>query len=683
MDTTRERALDLLRAITGDDAEFRPGQWEAIESVVARRRRVLVVERTGWGKSAVYFIATALLREAGMGPTVVVSPLLALMRNQIEMAERLGLEARTVNSTNREVWDRVFTEIANGEIEILFISPERLNNPEFRIGVLPDLLGALGLLVVDEVHCISDWGHDFRPDYRRLSRIVDLLPPGVAILGTTATANDRVIRDVEEQLGDGLVVVRGPLDRPSLRLQVMTLASRAERLAWLAEVVPALEGSGIVYALTIKDVRRVAEWLRSRGVDAAAYTGKTDPEERLEIERQLTEGALKVVVATSALGMGYDNPHIHFVIHFQSPGSPVAYYQQVGRAGRATESSVGVLLTGAEDADIQDFFIRTAFPTEPHVEAILTALDSADGMTTRQLETINLPAGRLGAALKVLEVEGAVYREGSRWYRSAERYRYPAERVAGVMEQRRVEQATMRRIIESNECIMHQLRRSLDDDSSSACGRCANCAGDVLPREVSEATVRAAVDFIGRQAAIIEPRKRWPQPLDGTVVIPHPLEEGRALTRWGDPGLALLVERGKYRDGGFSSELVEAAAELVSRWAPDPAPTWVTAVPTLRNDDLVGDFARRLADRLGVRYLPVVRKVKRNRPQKEMQNSTQQLRNVSGVFEVGSCPAEPVLLVDDMVDSRWTMTVIGGLLRGAGSGQVYPLALADTSRGDE
>ncbi|MEX1208464.1 MAG: RecQ family ATP-dependent DNA helicase [Acidimicrobiia bacterium] len=682
MDMTRERALDMLRAITAD-AQFRPGQWEAIEAVVVHRRRVLVVQRTGWGKSAVYFIATALLREAGMGPTVVVSPLLALMRNQIEMAERLGIKARTVNSTNRDDWDRVFAEIAAGEIDVLFISPERLNNPEFRTGVLPDLLRALGLLVVDEVHCISDWGHDFRPDYRRLSRIVDLLPPGVAILGTTATANDRVIRDVEEQLGNDLVLVRGPLDRPSLRLQVMAMASRAERLAWLAEILPTLEGSGIVYALTIKDVRRVADWLRDRGVDAAAYTGKTDPEERLEIERRLTEGGVRVVVATSALGMGYDNPHIHFVIHFQSPGSPVAYYQQVGRAGRATESSVGVLLTGAEDGDIQDFFIRTAFPTESHVEAILAALDSADGMTTCQLETINLPAGRLGAALKVLEVEGAVYREGTRWYRSAERYRYPAERVAGVMEQRRSEQATMGRIIESDDCIMHQLRLSLDDHTSSPCGRCAICAGDVLPREVSEETVRAAVDFIRSEAAIIEPRKRWPHPVDGTFVIQHLIEEGRALTRWGDPGLALLVERGKYRDRGFSAELVDAAANLVARWAPEPAPTWVASVPPVEGDDLVGDFSRRLAERLGLAYEPIVRKVRRNRPQKEMQNSTQQLRNVSGVFEVGPCPGGPVLLVDDMVDSRWTMTMIGGLLRRAGSGPVYPLALADTSRGDE
>jgi ATP-dependent DNA helicase RecQ len=677
----RERALQLLRTATTPDAGFRPGQWEAIAAIVERRGRVLVVERTGWGKSAVYFVSTTLLREAGMGPTVVVSPLLALMRNQIEMAERLGLTARTVNSTNRDEWDAVFDEIAGGGLDVLFISPERLNNPRFRTDVLPDLVRSVGLLVVDEVHCISDWGHDFRPDYRRLSRIVSLLPPGVAVLGTTATANNRVIRDVKEQLGEDLVVVRGPLDRPSLRLQVMSMSSRAERLAWLAHVLPGLEGSGIVYTLTIKDARRVADWLASKGVDAVAYSGKTETNTRLEIERRLSTGKLKVVVATSALGMGYDNPFIHFVIHFQSPGSPVAYYQQVGRAGRAVDSSFGVLMTGSEDADIQDHFIRTAFPTEEHVAGILDALNSADGLTVTQMEQINLPRMRLEAALKVLEVEEAVYREDRRWYRSATRYAYPRDRVAGVMAQRRAEQGTMRRIIASGACTMELLRQSLDDEEAGRCGRCANCVGDVLPRQVPEGLVREAVDFIRTEATVIDPRKRWALPVGGTTVIRNPLQEGRALTRWGDPGLARLVEHGKYRDHRFADDLVAAVAELLSRWVPDPAPEWVTVVPGTAGE-AIGELAARVAARLNLPYRPVVRKVRSNQPQKRMENSTQQLRNVLGTFEVDPCPGGPVLLIDDMVDSRWTLTVIGDLLHEAGSGPVYPLALADTSRGD-
>jgi ATP-dependent DNA helicase RecQ len=328
-----QEALGLLRQAVGPEAQFRPDQWEAIRAIVQERRRLLLVQRTGWGKSAVYFIATRLLRDRGSGPTVIVSPLIALMRNQVQMADHLGLNSQTVNSTNREGWDPIFEAIRAGAVDLLLISPERLNNPQFRSDVLPDLLRNMGLLVVDEVHCISDWGHDFRPDYRRLSRIVGSLPPNLPVVGTTATANDRVVEDMAEQLGSDLVELRGPLERESLVLQVVRLPDRAQRMAWLAATIPGLAGSGIVYCLTIRDTERVGSWLRQQGIDASTYTGQSDGDYRLEVEERLSAGRLKVVVATSALGMGYDNPHIHFVIHFQSPGSPIAYYQQVGRAG--------------------------------------------------------------------------------------------------------------------------------------------------------------------------------------------------------------------------------------------------------------------------------------------------------------------------------------------------------------
>ncbi|MFP5333286.1 MAG: DEAD/DEAH box helicase, partial [Acidimicrobiia bacterium] len=234
----KERAQQLLEAVAGKSARFREGQWEAIEEVAVHHGRALVVQRTGWGKSAVYLIATRLLRDQGRGPTVIVSPLLALMRNQIAMGERAGISAVTVNSTNRDDWEEIFGQIAADQIDLLLISPERLNNPVFLAEVFPRLSARMGLLVVDEAHCISDWGHDFRPDYRRLSRVVAALPPTVPVLGTTATANDRVVRDVAEQMGTGLAVFRGPLERESLRLEVIPMPNKAERLAWLAEALP-------------------------------------------------------------------------------------------------------------------------------------------------------------------------------------------------------------------------------------------------------------------------------------------------------------------------------------------------------------------------------------------------------------------------------------------------------------
>src|SRR3954452_18696437 len=419
---TDARAEQLLTELAGPGARFREHQLEAVRDLVEDRARVLCVQRTGWGKSAVYFVATKLLREAAAGPTLIVSPLLALMRNQIEAASRLGLRAHTINSTNRDAWDEVSALLEADAVDLLLISPERLNNPQFRDTMLPVFAARVGLLVVDEAHCVSDWGHDFRPDYRRIADVLDRLPEGVAVLGTTATANDRVVADVAEQLGRGaadpLRTYRGPLGRASLRLEVVELPAQADRLAWLATWVPQLPGSGIVYTLTKRDAETVADWLSARGIAAEAYSGEVDTERRVAVEDRLLRNEIKAVVATSALGMGYDKADLGFVVHYQAPGSVIAYYQQVGRAGRRVEHADVVLLRGAEDRRIQDFFIEQAFPRREHVDRVLARIrdGGADGASTPELTAeVNLGRGRIEAMLKVLDVEGAVARTGSRW----------------------------------------------------------------------------------------------------------------------------------------------------------------------------------------------------------------------------------------------------------------------------
>jgi len=667
--------------ITGTEAGFRPGQWEAIEEVAVRRGRALVVQRTGWGKSAVYLIATRLLRESGGGPTVIVSPLLALMRNQVEMADRAGVGAVTINSTNREEWDALFGRIANNEIDLLLISPERLNNTAFLTEVFPRLSQAMGLLVVDEAHCISDWGHDFRPDYRRLSRIVDALPPNVPVLGTTATANDRVVADVAEQMGTDLKVFRGPLDRESLKLDVLELANKADRLAWLATAIPLLPGAGIVYCLTIKDAQRVGLWLRDQGVEARTYTGDTDADIRLQVESDLSSGRLKTVVATSALGMGYDNPFIEYVIHFQSPGSPVSYYQQVGRAGRAVPHAAGILLVGAEDRQIQDYFINTAFPSEHHTTEVLAAL-SRSPLTIQQLEAqVNVQRSKLTGLLKILEVEGAVYREGSAWHRSAARWSYPKDRVEGVVQQRRHERDAMASYATLQTCLMQFLRHQLDDRTAQPCGRCARCTGlPVVDVTVEGDTMTAALAFLRRSHLPIEPRRIWPAGSELPKLTTSGCEEGRALSAWGDPGWAEDVRRGKYDDDHFNDDLVAGVVDMIQAWAPEPTPTWVTAVPSSGSRDLVDDIARRIAHALSLPFVPAVTRIRQRPPQKTMQNSTQQFRNTRGAFEVTDIRPGPVLLIDDMVDSRWTFTMIGHLLRQAGCDAVFPVALVDTAQ---
>jgi ATP-dependent DNA helicase RecQ len=671
-------ARAALRTLLGaPEADFRAGQLDAITALVERRGRVLCVQRTGWGKSAVYFVATRLLRDDGAGPTLLVSPLLSLMRNQIEQAERGGIRAATINSDNRAEWDAVASALDGDAVDVLLVSPERFGNPRFRDEVLPEIARRIGLFVIDEAHCISDWGHDFRPDYRRLARVLDALPPGVPVLGTTATANDRVIADIVGQLGDDLVVIRGPLDRESLALDVVHLPNQAQRLAWLVAALRELDGCGIVYTLTVRDAALVAEWLSRNGIAAAAYFGGEESASKQSVERRLQRNELKAVVATSALGMGYDKPDLAFVVHYQSPGSAIAYYQQVGRAGRALEHATGVMLVGHEDTQIQDWFINTAFPRREEAERAVKLLEASDApVKLGEIETeVNLRRTRLANMLKQLEVDGAIERVGSQYRRTSEPWEYPEDRVAGVTAQRRTEQARMRDYVGGTGCLMEHLRRELDDPDAAPCGRCARCLGRPLLDVAIDAEVaRAAAAFLRGTDIEIEPRKKWSD--NTNIAKDRQVEPGKALGRLGDGGWGTQVAE-QLAAGSISDEVVDALARLVRTWRPDPRPTWVTAVPSLRRPEVVHDLARRLAVHLGLEYRPVVRKTRETAPQRDMQNSAQQSRNLAGGFAIaGTIAAGPVLLVDDLVDSRWTITTIGALLRAAGVAAVHPIALA-------
>jgi ATP-dependent DNA helicase RecQ len=670
----------LLRELAGPEARFREHQREAIEDLVEARARVLCVQRTGWGKSAVYFIATSLLRERGAGPALIVSPLLALMRNQIAAARRLGLRAHTINSTNREAWDEVRDLLEADAVDLLLISPERLDNPRFRGDMLPLFADRVGLLVIDEAHCISDWGHDFRPDYRRLEEMLARLPEGVAVLCTTATANDRVVADVEEQLrggGEELRTYRGPLGRSSLRFEVVELAGQADRLAWLATWLPSLPGSGIVYTLTRRDAELVAEFLTVRGIAAEAYSSEVESSRREGLEERLLANEVKAVVATSALGMGYDKPDLGFVVHYQAPGSVIAYYQQVGRAGRALERAEVVLLRGAEDRRIQDFFIEQAFPRRDIVERVMARLGEG-GATARELMAeVNLGRGRIDAMLKVLDVEGAVERDGSRWSAApGSSWEYDGERYARVTALRRREQEAMAEFGSDGRCLMRALQEELDDPAPEDCGRCAVCTGARYGDGLDPALVREAALMLRSRPLVLETKKMAPDPTGAMRKIDEAVraEEGRALARLGDGGWDPVVQAGR-RAGRFGDELVGAAAELVQGWRMPVA--WVCAVPSRRSGDLVPDFARRLAGALGLPFVEALERVGDGPPQREMANSAQQVANVRGQFAVvGEVPAGACLLVDDIRFSGWTLAMVAGQLRRRGAGPVYPPALA-------
>ncbi|MET9806448.1 RecQ family ATP-dependent DNA helicase [Streptomyces halstedii] len=711
----RASADSVLARLVGDTtgtAKLREDQWRAIEALVADKRRALVVQRTGWGKSAVYFVATSLLRARGDGPTVIVSPLLALMRNQVAAAARAGISARTINSSNTEEWDTVRAEVAAGEVDVLLVSPERLNNPDFRDQVLPELAATTGLLVVDEAHCISDWGHDFRPDYRRLRTMLADLPAGVPVLATTATANARVTADVAEQLGTGAgtdaLVLRGPLDRESLSLGVLRLPSAAHRLAWLGDHLGELPGSGIIYTLTVAAAEEVTTYLRRCGHTVSSYTGRTENADRQLAEDDLLANRVKALVATSALGMGFDKPDLGFVVHLGSPSSPIAYYQQVGRAGRGVEHAEVLLLPGKEDEAIWQYFASVAFPSEEQVRRTLDVLAHAGRpLSLPAMEPlVDLRRTRLETMLKVLDVDGAVKRVKGGWTSTGEPWVYDAERYAWVARQRKAEQQAMRDYAAGTGCRMEFLRRQLDDEEATACGRCDNCAGARFDDKVSTAALDGAQGELGRPGVEVEARKMWPTglasvgvDLKGRIPADELAFPGRALGRlsdigWGNRLRPMLAADAP--DSPVPDDVADAVVTVLADWAKGPGgwagggpdsparPAGVVTVASRRRPLLVHSLGSRIAE---VGRMPLLGSLSYAPGSEDLRisqtNSAQRVRALHEALVVEAPLAEalsaaggPVLLVDDLSDTGWTLAVAARLLRRAGATGVFPLVLA-------
>lgn len=696
----RESAENLLRELAGPDARLREDQWTAIEALVVQRRRALVVQRTGWGKSAVYFIAARLLRAQGRGPTVIVSPLLALMRNQVAAARRAGVIAETINSGNVTEWDEIHARVAAGEVDVLLVSPERLNNPDFRDSVLPKLAADAGLVVVDEAHCISDWGHDFRPDYRRIRTLIADLGEGIPVLATTATANDRVVTDVATQIGTDTLVLRGTLDRESLHLSVVRIDDAVQRTAWLSRRLGELPGSGIIYTLTVAAAHDLADVLADHGYRVAAYTGRTEPGERETLEQALLDNEVKALVATSALGMGFDKPDLGFVVHVGAPSSPIAYYQQVGRAGRglgrpdaASRSNAPVraeviLLPGPEDRRIWDYFASVAFPREPVVRSVLAALDHERPMSTAALEPlVELSRSRLEMVLKVLDVDGAVRRVRGGWLATGMPWTYDADRYDRLDQARRAEQQAMLEYRNTAECRMNFLRRQLDDPGLTAdspgCGRCDNCTGRRFDTAVDSADTAAVRARLDRPGIDLAPRKQWPTGLS-TLGIPlsgkisDGPEVGRVLGRLSDLGwgqrLRTLLDG---PDGPAPDPIVEACIAVLREWDWAQRPGAVMAMPSATHPVLTADLAARLA-RIGrLTDLGVLR----TRPDRRPVSAANSAHRVAALFDSWEPPDltgldTPVLLVDAQTDTGWTLTLAARTLRLAGAPAVLPFALA-------
>ncbi|MFT4218791.1 MAG: RecQ family ATP-dependent DNA helicase [Micropruina sp.] len=707
-DDLRTQATAILADLTGrPDAVFHPGQYEAIEALVAERRRALVVQRTGWGKSAVYFISALLRRRARAGPALIVSPLLALMRDQVSATERAGVRAAAINSANVTEWREVDGLLDADAVDVLFVSPERLVNPRFRVEQLPRLVASLGLLVIDEAHCISDWGHDFRPDYRRIRDLIGELGDDVPVLATTATANQRVVDDVAEQLGTGgreVFTLRGALARDSLRLGVLELGTAQRRLAWLAEHLETLPGSGIVYCLTVSAAEDAAAFLGKAGHTVLPYTGRTDAAERLAAEEALKANRVKALVATSALGMGFDKPDLGFVVHIGAPSSPVAYYQQVGRAGRATERADVLLLPGIEDRDIWHWFATNAMPTQARADAVLGALADADRpLSVPALEArVDVRRGPLELLLKVLAVDGAVEYVAGGWVGTGRPWQYDAERYERIAAARVAEQDAMLAYQALDDCRMAFLTRQLDDPHAAPCGRCDVCAGPWYPTDVTVSSARTASEVLDRVGVPLGPRALWPTGLDrlgvrsdgapvtGRIPAAEQAAEGRVVARltdlgWGGPLRELFATDadGRPVDAEVPAELGRAVLRALKAWDWAERPVAVTWVPSVGRPRLVESLATGIASAGRLRLLGPLALNPDAAAGRGASNSAYRVRDLWQRFAVPAELAEelrrltgPVMLVDDLADSRWTITVAARLLRRAGADTVVPFALA-------
>lgn len=729
---TRDYALQCLRAGTGrQNVDFRDGQWEAINGVLNHRRQ-LVVQRTGWGKSMIYFLASKFLRQEGRGMTLLISPLLALMRNQVAAANKVGVRCYTINSNcSKPEKEQVKALVLANQVDLLIVSPERLADDSFQTDVLEKIADSIGLLVVDEAHCISDWGHAFRPDYKKISRLLARLPANVPVLATTATANGRVIEDVKAQLGGVVDVSRGSLVRESLYLQNIRLDRQEDRLAWLAETLPRMDGTGVIYALTVRDAERVARWLRTCGISAYAYSGSCTPPPdmdssfRAELERDdkyvaakasekeedvsaayrvfledaLLANRIKVLVATSALSMGFDKPDMKFVIHYQRPKSVVDYYQQVGRAGRGVASACGILLNGAEDDEIAEYFIGSAFPAEDVVNLVLKTLLSGDGMSRNDLQkALNLKWGKIEQVLKFVmsEVPQPIVKNGSKYCATpaAVNYTVPVDRIARFTTQLRQELAHMDEYVRYDGCLMDFLCQELESPMEThACGHCQCCnPGQKVGFTAQSSLTQRAADFLRKSHVPIKPRAKWMDKesvqdvfeVGKYLAIPESLrmDAGLALTSYGSGEWGRLVIDGKYhaKPSCFDDHLVAACVEMYGNWKPAKKPTWVTCVPSLRHPDLVPGFARRFAAAVGLPFVPCVVKIRETEEQKKQANSFMQQNNLISVFGLsGNVPQGDCLLIDDMVDSKWTLTIVSAILRQAGVASVTPMVLADSS----
>ncbi len=684
-DDIKTKAYDILHSIYGKNASFREGQYEAIEATLSHKR-TLVVQKTGWGKSLIYFVCSKILKAQNKGLTIIISPLLTLMENQIEQATQFNLKCEQLNSSTYERHEEILNGMANNQYDLIFATPETLCKTNIITSLSSGSIN-IALIVVDEAHCISDWGHDFRLEYTKIKDIITTLPESTHILATTATANNIVINDINEQFGGDTFISRGSLTRKSLNIQTSVFNDDYEKYAFILQHIQSIPGTGIIYCLTKNDCESLSEFLNMHNISARPFYSGLNNDFNNETLSLFKENKIKAIVATIKLAMGFDKGDVSFVINYDIPKNITLCYQEIGRAGRNIDNAYIIILFSNRDIKINNFFIEQAFPTEEDSLDVYNCVKNNNGITKRAIQSlVNIQSGKINKSIDFLEHDGFIYKDNNKYYTAPKTYFYNKEHYNAITKQRYEDLENMKNIINVKTCLSKYIVNKLDDTTAQNCGKCTNCRQKLLfSTNLNEQALREAHNFIDNKYIVIEPRKMW---LDGQSNKKIPLinEIGFALTKYNNSFYGDLVKQGKYGDlKGFSDKLLNKVCDVIPKLFAKQKILYITAVPS-KNSTLVEDFTKQVAEKLHLKYIKILEKIT-NTHQKDQQNSSYQCSHARSSFKIIDNIQHPhnynIILLDDMKDSGWTLTVCGYLLREYGFEKVFPFALADSSNKDD
>ncbi len=667
---SRQSAEQSLKQIFNLD-HFYDEQWNAIERLLSGKR-VLVIEKTGFGKSLCYqFTATQL-----PGMAIIFSPLIALMRDQVAYLQSIGIPSECVNSGQTpEKNTRILEEARQGKIKILYITPERQENRRWQ-EIVKQL--DLSMVVVDEAHCISVWGHDFRPAFRRIINLVQLLPETLPVLATTATATQRVAEDIMTQMGENISLIRGDLLRENLNLRVVNVDSEDAKMEWLAEFFRNQEGTGLIYTGRRADTDLYASWLKHIGISATNYNAGLDRELRKEIEEGLKSNRWRCVVSTNALGMGIDKPDIRFIIHTQIPASPTHYYQEIGRAGRDGLPTEIALLYNPEDKDLPEYFIRNSRPAIKNYLRAIEALKQEPLGTYDLTRRTNLTRTQVGVILNDLVDQGIVCQVA---FGGSRKYEYqsnaPFLDIRPFEKLRRFKFGELKKMIEyaeSSNCRMDYLCRYLGDTSVGRCGKCDN---DLNRRH------QATITDGGREKIRDFWNTYFPELKVGSSR--SNLVDGIASSYYGVSNVGAIIHHCKYENGGhFPDYLLVQTLRAYRKHFGREEFDLVVYVPPTESGDLVEIFAKRVAKNLHFSVSDGLKKMRVTKPQKVFQNSVLKRDNVKEAFyyeNPSDIRGKSILVVDDILDSGATIKEIGRAFTKLGAAKIAPLVIAKTVGG--